>query len=218
MWGVKVQSMGITQAQQWFAFVMEQPIGLLIILGLICIGCVFLFLYRQRRGVSGKSHSSRNAASSAERPASMPEAPLRHRGDGNAQILFQPSGETDLLFSDAKGDKVDHDETMLMDRKHGLRFLWEVDGKAHREERYDFPLIIGRDHSCQIVIDLPSVSRRHAQLIAEDHAYRIVDMGSRNGIYLDGIRVTDTAHIRDGCEVRMGHVRMTIDFISENLG
>jgi ABC-type multidrug transport system ATPase subunit/pSer/pThr/pTyr-binding forkhead associated (FHA) protein len=55
----------------------------------------------------------------------------------------------------------------------------------------DFPLqksqlILGRHAQCDIVIDLPMVSQRHAQLLWQGETYEIVDMGSTNGLMCEG--------------------------------
>lgn len=48
---------------------------------------------------------------------------------------------------------------------------------------------IGRSLSCDLVIDVPSVSRSHAKIWCEEGAWRIKDLGSANGTFVDGARV-----------------------------
>ncbi len=45
---------------------------------------------------------------------------------------------------------------------------------------------IGRSPACDIVIDLPVVSRRHAQISYHDGAFFVTDLESRNGTYVNG--------------------------------
>ncbi|UCE99060.1 MAG: FHA domain-containing protein [Planctomycetota bacterium] len=63
--------------------------------------------------------------------------------------------------------------------------------------------IIGRRRSCDLHIPLASVSRRHCQLNHDNGVWRIRDVGSRNGTYLNGKRVEE-AEIKAGDSVRIG--------------
>jgi ABC transport system ATP-binding/permease protein len=64
-------------------------------------------------------------------------------------------------------------------------------------------LLIGRDPSCQVVVNDRSVSRRHAEVSRVQGAWMIRDLGSRNGIHLDGER-RDSIRVADGVRVRIG--------------
>jgi adenylate cyclase len=52
-------------------------------------------------------------------------------------------------------------------------------------------LTVGRAASCDLPIQDPTVSRRHAELELAGAGVRVRDLGSTNGTYLDGVRVTD---------------------------
>ncbi|MBW5485499.1 ABC transporter ATP-binding protein/permease [Streptomyces bambusae] len=66
-------------------------------------------------------------------------------------------------------------------------------------------LRIGRSPDSDLVLDDLQVSRRHAELVAlADGGYEIVDVGSHNGTYLNGTRVT-RSRIREGDIVGIGH-------------
>jgi hypothetical protein len=58
------------------------------------------------------------------------------------------------------------------------------------------------------------VSRRHAAIIVEDDALKVVDMGSANATYINGQKLI--AHqariLRDGDELRLGHLVIRINF------
>lgn len=68
-------------------------------------------------------------------------------------------------------------------------------------------LIIGRDPRADIAITDDSVSRRHARLeLGDDGRWRIVDLDSRNGVFVNGNLVKeevlnpgDRIHIGEGC-------------------
>jgi hypothetical protein len=65
-------------------------------------------------------------------------------------------------------------------------------------------LVIGRDASCDIVLDDANISRRHAQL-AQDAigTWKLTDLNSTNGTRLNGQTVTN-ALLRDGDEINIG--------------
>ena len=49
--------------------------------------------------------------------------------------------------------------------------------------------MIGRSKECEIQLADPNVSRRHAELRQEGAAYWLVDLGSTNGIEVNGRRI-----------------------------
>ena len=67
---------------------------------------------------------------------------------------------------------------------------------------------IGRDINNEIHLDDITVSRSHA-LISKNDGYRIKDLGSLNGTYLNAIAVRD-AQIQSGDEVQIGKFHLTL--------
>lgn len=64
-------------------------------------------------------------------------------------------------------------------------------------------VVIGRARDCDLVIDDPRVSRRHAALVVRHGELWIEDLGSTNGTTVDG----ESVHVRPiapGEEVRFG--------------
>ena len=72
---------------------------------------------------------------------------------------------------------------------------------------------IGRDPDSDIWLDAPGVSRRHARLRvgAAGHAARatIEDLGSTNGTFVEGRRVTAPMPLDDAQSVRIGDATLT---------
>lgn len=52
-------------------------------------------------------------------------------------------------------------------------------------------VVVGRDESCDVVVPTNQVSGRHCELLYEGGTWRIVDLGSKNGLRVNGNRVTD---------------------------
>ncbi|MCU0683383.1 MAG: FHA domain-containing protein, partial [Polyangiaceae bacterium] len=59
-------------------------------------------------------------------------------------------------------------------------------------------------------VDDPLVSRRHARLLVTDEAVYVEDLGSRNGVLADGVRIDGRYRLRDGSRVTVGAQEMTI--------
>jgi hypothetical protein len=64
---------------------------------------------------------------------------------------------------------------------------------------------IGRAADSTLRIDHPSISRAHAELRVDDACVRVLDLGSKNGSFMDGTAVTD-ARIDGPCWLRFGDV------------
>ncbi len=67
---------------------------------------------------------------------------------------------------------------------------------------------LGRSLSADIEIDEPSVSRRHALIVRQDGQTYLLDDGSRNGTWHNGIRV-DRAVLSDGDTIDLGTARLS---------
>jgi hypothetical protein len=67
------------------------------------------------------------------------------------------------------------------------------------------PLSIGRAPDASLRIDHPSVSRAHAELHFDGAHWQLRDLGSKNGSFVDGIRVQEAALLR-ACWLRFGDV------------
>lgn len=68
------------------------------------------------------------------------------------------------------------------------------------------PQELGRSASCAVVLAHASVSRRHTSIDHADGSWRIADLGSSNGTYLNGVRLDGDERVRlgDGDLVRLG--------------
>lgn len=53
------------------------------------------------------------------------------------------------------------------------------------------PMVLGRDPSCQIPVVDDRVSGRHCQFVCDGNSWRMVDLDSKNGVLVNGIRVTE---------------------------
>jgi serine/threonine protein kinase len=70
--------------------------------------------------------------------------------------------------------------------------------------------IIGRDASCPVVVDADLVSRHHARLTFNAFELVIEDLGSSNGVFIDGVQVQLPTRVRLDQEVQVGSARLFI--------
>ncbi|MEU4213652.1 DUF1707 and FHA domain-containing protein [Streptomyces sp. NPDC026206] len=68
------------------------------------------------------------------------------------------------------------------------------------------PLYIGRSPLSDLRFDDGTVSRRHAELRYLDHQWRLSDLGSRNGTFVNGVRIAGTVCVRPGDHVAFGNL------------
>lgn len=69
------------------------------------------------------------------------------------------------------------------------------------------PFVIGRDSDCDLSLETDSsASRRHAELTFHDGSFWLEDLGSRNGIWLDGRRVRERMVLPFDARITIGSV------------
>jgi ABC transport system ATP-binding/permease protein len=83
-----------------------------------------------------------------------------------------------------------------------------VDVGAIRARAGDFT--IGRDATCDLVLDHPTVSRRHARIAIADETTWIEDLGSSTGVRVNGIPLRRTA-LEIGDQIAIGPFRIVFD-------
>ncbi|MBQ7075628.1 MAG: FHA domain-containing protein, partial [Clostridia bacterium] len=77
-------------------------------------------------------------------------------------------------------------------------------------------IIIGRGQDCNICINDLYMSNQNTQLWFEDKEWYIADMGSTNGTFINGEKMTDEPLILDsGDRIRIGQVEFVIVIVGE---
>jgi sigma-B regulation protein RsbU (phosphoserine phosphatase) len=71
--------------------------------------------------------------------------------------------------------------------------------------------ILGRHPDCDIVIEVGAVSRNHCQIVREGNAYRLEDLGSRNGTFVNDEtdKVSGRRQLKPGDVIRVCEVSLT---------
>jgi predicted component of type VI protein secretion system len=71
-------------------------------------------------------------------------------------------------------------------------------------------LLIGRHPECDIRLDLPKISRRHCCVALAYERVMIRDLGSRNGLRVNG-RLIEEAQLHPGDEVAIGPILYRVE-------
>jgi pSer/pThr/pTyr-binding forkhead associated (FHA) protein len=89
----------------------------------------------------------------------------------------------------------------------------QVEGTAGRRmhDLGDEVVTVGRGQESSIFLDDVTVSRKHAEIVHGDGGYRIRDVGSLNGTYVNRVRV-DAVDLRNGDEIQVGKYRFRFVF------
>jgi pSer/pThr/pTyr-binding forkhead associated (FHA) protein len=69
--------------------------------------------------------------------------------------------------------------------------------------------VVGRDPDAAIQIDARGVSRHHARILVSGGEATIEDLGSKNGTYVNGRRITAPARLSEGDAIGLGAVSVT---------
>jgi ABC transport system ATP-binding/permease protein len=78
-------------------------------------------------------------------------------------------------------------------------------------------IIIGRDKSCDLVLESSSVSRRHAEAFKKDNVYTINDLGSTNGTYVNGVKITSTRRLEPSDVILIGTTKLSINELATDI-
>jgi Protein of unknown function (DUF3662)/Inner membrane component of T3SS, cytoplasmic domain len=116
-------------------------------------------------------------------------------------------GATRIYKPEPSTEAVSAAEAAELDLAHAAGALL-VAGKRHELEGR--AVVLGRSRDCDITVDDPNVSRRHAEVRHENGAYWIVDLGSTNGLTVNGRRV-DRAKLEPEDEIVLGTTELRFE-------
>ncbi len=70
---------------------------------------------------------------------------------------------------------------------------------------------IGRSRGCDVVLSDPNVSREHAEIRPRGGSWVVADLGSTNGVSLNGRRINGPQVIKPGDEIELGTSSITFE-------
>jgi pSer/pThr/pTyr-binding forkhead associated (FHA) protein len=141
-----------------------------------------------------------------------------HTGDrigiGSFELLFNsgiPEDERTIFDADdqtqlEEGTELDEERTLFYEEPVAKLTVIQSDSLEG-----DFPLeeeeiLLGRDEEADITIDDKRISRQHCKISLAENGYVITDLGSSNGTFVNGQRVTEKP-LEDGDQIQIGSSR-----------
>lgn len=83
---------------------------------------------------------------------------------------------------------------------------WRLVLEGRDVQLYEGVNVVGRTGPGVIVIDAPTISRRHARIMVDGPVVRCEDLGSKNGTWLESTRLEGPTVIPEGVPIRFGSV------------
>jgi hypothetical protein len=94
-----------------------------------------------------------------------------------------------------------------------IRRLMVVSGDEHIKEGQAIQLsksslIMGRDDGCDLILGDDYVSKHHAQVLIDKGRPMLEDLGSTNGTYLNGKKISRRMVLKDGDIIKIGGITL----------
>jgi hypothetical protein len=133
-----------------------------------------------------------------------------------AQLLGEPGGEGEP--AEAGPSAGDFGHTMVYSPDRAARPLEPIADRGQAllvsEGRRNMlsgeRVLIGRSRECDIVVSDPNVSRRHIELRRGERGWAAVDLGSTNGMKINGRRLSH-AELQPGDQITIGISDLTFE-------
>lgn len=97
-----------------------------------------------------------------------------------------------------------------------LHIVIEESGSTQRDFTLTFDkpsILLGRDKSCDVVLPLSTISRRHAAITYQNQTYYVEDLNSTHGTYLNNSRLSPhqpiVLHENDTIRIVHAHLQFT---------
>jgi pSer/pThr/pTyr-binding forkhead associated (FHA) protein len=83
--------------------------------------------------------------------------------------------------------------------------------RHHDLELNEGQFVVGRSSGCQLLLDDPLVSRRHALFVVAKGGVTVEDQRSRNGILVNGLRIAARTSLKPGDRILIGSQELVLN-------
>jgi ABC transport system ATP-binding/permease protein len=90
------------------------------------------------------------------------------------------------------------------------KIVLQGEGAFERVRMQSDRMVMGRDPSCEYPLNYPMISWHHAALERAADGIHVEDLGSRNGTYVNGVRIESRTLVRPGQEIGLGSFRFQL--------
>src|SRR4030066_2313916 len=77
-------------------------------------------------------------------------------------------------------------------------------------------IVVGRDDTCQVVLQNRQVSRYHARIVSLPQGVQLEDLGSKNGTHINGQEVVEPIMLQDGDVIQIAFAQQFIYLSSDS--
>jgi hypothetical protein len=96
-------------------------------------------------------------------------------------------------------------------RKEGRRVVFvRSESQQGREFEVNDVVVLGRSDETDVVLDDPYASEFHMRLVSQENGIMLHDLGSTNGTYVNGRRVSAPTELKRGDTIQVGKTVMEI--------
>ena len=89
-----------------------------------------------------------------------------------------------------------------------LLLLLDDNAPPKRIPLHSLPVVVGRNPPADLVLEGTTVSRRHCRLEQHEGQLRLSDLGSTNGTFVNGARLSEPMLLEDGATLTVGAYRL----------
>ena len=88
-----------------------------------------------------------------------------------------------------------------------------LEGPCYDEMIEESAASIGRGEACLVRLTDRKASRRHAELVVLDGVWTLMDCGSHNGTFVNGVRLSEPRRLRAGDSLLVGQTTILVSFV-----
>ncbi len=139
------------------------------------------------------------------RPQRVPQFPA-----GPRRMSARPAGQRDGMKDQELATRFDAKEYSDPGFVPAFLYVEKGPGAGQLIPVKQGPLIIGRASICDLRLQHPSISRRHAQLMRQGDRFTLRDLGSQNGTFVNRVKIVGDLEIRIGDEIALGNALLKL--------